>query len=380
MDVRLDSFGVLQVEPTDLCNLRCAMCNPQLERPGGPHGVPGGFMELDLFERIFDDLRATDCHFDHVILQWMGDPSLHPELPRMVGVAADRLLGRVKYLRVDTNGVTLDPHRIDALIEAWLPSSAMPLLLVFSLDAVNPATYTRVKGKDALRRVGRNIRHLVDRRAALPGGELPLNIQLQFVLQEGNAQEVGAFVNYWERFLTCRRAGPGGPRGHDEIMIKRLSVAAGGPGQAAADRLYDRSVREQGVRPRKGPPCAIEVWQDRPWEHDDEVHDAPRGPCPGAWMTPVIRHDGQLTVCCVDVDGRLALGDLGRHGFRELWEGPQASALRLDHVQGAFDLHPTCSSCGGINWYGLPPETVHAWLDAQGRLDLWPVYQQRMLS
>ncbi len=378
MDVALDSFGVLQVEPTDLCNLACRMCLPQLDRPGRVHGIPGGFMELDLFRRIFDDLAATDCRFDHVILQWMGDPALHPRLPELVGIAASRLRGRCQYLRVDTNGVLLDPQRIDALVDAWLPSRELPLLVVFSLDAATPGTYAQVKGGDHLARVQRNIRHLVDRRARIPGDDVRLNLQLQFVLQPGNAHEVGAFVSYWERFLACRQGGPRGQRGYDEIMVKRLSVAAGGPGQAAADRLYDRSVREQGVVARRGAPCAVELWQDRPWEHDDEQQATPRGPCPGAWMTPVIRHDGQLTVCCVDVGGRLALGNLAEQGFRTLWEGARAQQLRLDHVQGFFDRHSTCDHCGGIAWYGFPAATVHAWLVRMDRLDLWPAYRERM--
>ena len=118
--------------------------------------------------------------------------------------------------------------------------------------------------------------------------------------------------------------------------------------------------------------------EDRPWEHDDEQQASPRGPCPGAWMTPVIRHDGQLTVCCVDVGGQLALGNLAEHGFRELWEGAQADALRMDHVQGRFERHSTCAHCGGIAWYGFAPETVRAWLERAGRPDLWDPYQARM--
>ncbi len=378
MDVSLDSYGVLQVEPTDLCNLRCAMCTPQLHGAGRVHGVQGGTMDPALFRSIFDDLEASDCHFDHVILQWMGDPSLHPQLPGLVGHAARRLQGRASYLRVDTNGITLDPPRMDALVNAWLPWSQLPLLLVFSLDACSRDTYARVKGRDQLQRVQRNIRHLVDRRAALAQPQLPLNIQLQFVLQQQNAHEVGSFVRSWQHFLACRRAGPGGPRGHDEIMIKRLSVAAGGPGPAAAARRYDRSVREQGVRASSGPPCAVVLWEDRPWERDDEIHEGPRGPCPGAWMTPTVRHDGQLTVCCVDLRGQLALGSLAERGFTALWEGERATALRLAHLRGELSAWPTCAACGGINWYGFPPATVKAWLQARGRSELWPVYAQRM--
>jgi hypothetical protein len=37
-----------------------------------------------------------------------------------------------------------------------------------------------------------------------------------------------------------------------------------------------------------------------------------------------------------------------------LWDGPQATQLRLDHLAGRFD--GVCAGCGGINWYQLTDE------------------------
>jgi len=371
VDVSLDSFGVLQVEPTDICNLSCAMCSPQRENPGQVHGVPGGMMSLDGFRQLLDGLLRDDCRFDHVILQWMGDPALHPQLPRMVGMAAARLKGRAGYLRLDTNGLALGPRRAQALLQAWQPHSALPLLVVYSLDAISRDTYAQVKGADGLQRALRNIRALADGRKRL--GLSGPNIQLQLVVQEGNAHEVGRFVRYWQAFLACR-----GGDYHDEILLKRLSVAAGGAGQAAANRLYERSLREQGVRAQQGPPVSVVTWERRPWERDDETWEGPRGPCPGPWMTPVLRFDGQLTACCVDLRGQLALGNVGERGFRQLWEGERALELRLAHVRGELGQFPLCQGCGGINWYGFPAQTVREWLQSVGREELWEAYRKRM--
>ena len=92
----------------------------------------------------------------------------------------------------------------------------------------------------------------------------------------------------------------------------------------------------------------VEIWQDRPWQNDD-AHSGPRTACPGLWLTPVIRHDGHLMMCCADLQGELDLGSLDEHGFRSLWDGEKATAMRLAHLEGRFE--GVCGGCGGINWY-----------------------------
>ena len=163
-----------------------------------------------------------------------------------------------------------------------------------------------------------------------------------------------------------------------EILLKRLHVGGGSTGQAAADRRYDATIRQQGIQPRRGGPADIVLWQDRPWQEDDEQVVPVRQPCPALWMTPVIRWDGQLTVCCADLQGRMALGSLARHGFRALWQGERATALRLAHIQGDLSQLPVCAHCGGINWYQTPPAVVHDTLTRAGRGDLWPAYRRRV--
>jgi len=350
MDASLHHFGVLQIEPTDVCNLSCTMCAPHHEGWAQIHGVPKGRMDLDLYRRIVDGLADEECRFDHVIFQWLGDPSLHPDLEEMVAHAQDRLGDLVNYLRIDTNAITLTPSRMDRLVEVYARRPEVPLLLVFTIDAVTAATYERVKGQDALLRVRKHVRHLLRRRAEL-SGEVNLNVELQFVLQPGNAHEAGDFIAYWSDFLACQ----GASSGHTDIMIKRLSVGAGGPGQLEADELYERSCTEQGIRAEVREHVEVKVWERRPWE-STAGNEAKRQPCPGLWMTPVIRHDGHLMMCCADLGGELDLGSLDEAGFRTLWEGPAALKKRVDHIEGRFE--GVCADCGGINWYTTTNEVV----------------------
>ena len=333
--------GVLQIEPTDMCNLRCKMCAPHAEGWDQIHAIPKGSMDMVLYESIIDGLVRDDCRFDHIIFQWLGDPSLHPQLPRMLQLAAQKLVGRVGYLRVDTNAIRLPPARMDQLLDA--ASDEVPLLLVFTIDAHTSETYKVVKGVDALARVRANIRHLVRRRSAL---NVPVNIQLQFVVQDGNAHEAGDFLGYWSDLLSCQ----GGSQWHDELMFKRLSVGGGTTGQAAADRLYEDTMARFNIEAGVVGGVHVHVWTARPWQNDDE-NSGPRTACPGLWLTPVIRHDGQLMMCCADLRGELKLGSLANRGFRELWDGEKATQHRMKHLSGRFE--GICGSCGGINWYRL---------------------------
>jgi MoaA/NifB/PqqE/SkfB family radical SAM enzyme len=358
LDVALDNFGVLQVEPTDHCNLKCRMCAPHHDGWEQVHGVAKGFMDLELYRRVVQGLADEDCRFDHLIFQWLGDPSLHPQLEEMVAIAQDHLVGRVNYLRIDTNAIVLTPARMERLVEVYSRCPELPLLVVFTLDAVTEATYADVKGADALARVRRNVRHFIMQRARLPK-DARLNVQLQFVVQDGNAEELGDFVAYWSDVLRCHGQG----RGYSEIMVKRLSVGAGGEGQRAADDLYERACREQQITEERREHVHIKVWNRRPWESTVE-QPGPRQACPGLWATPVIRHDGTLMMCCADLPGELALGSLAEHSFRELWEGDVALKRRLDHIEGRFE--GACATCGGINWYKTTPEVIAHTLEQAG--------------
>lgn len=358
MDRLPQHMGVLQIELTDLCNLSCSMCAPHHEGWATVHGIPKGKMDFAVYEAIVGRLAAEDCRFDHIIFQWLGDPSLHSRLEDMLALAQERLGDRVGYLRVDTNAITLTPARMDRLVELYARHPQVPLLLVFTLDAATPETYRRVKGQDALERVRRNVRRLLMQRARLDLEDVRLNVELQFVLQEGNAHELGQFVRYWERTLACY-----GGKGHSDLMIKRLSVGAGGAGQQAADALYQRRVAEEGLRAFRSDHLELKLWESSPWE---KAEPGPRQACPGLWLTPVIRHDGHLLMCCADLSSQMDLGPVHESGFRALWEGEQADGYRTAHLKGRFEELEACRDCGGIQWYDLPMTLVDATLERTG--------------
>ena len=332
---------------------------------------------------VLDDLRDHRFELDHLIFQWLGEPTLHPELEEMVVEAGEKLVGLVDYLRVDTNAVALTPARVDKLFGLLdrrnSGAQRPPLLLVFSLDAVTAETYRRVKGRDRFHQVMANIDALLRRRGEMEGDDPGINTQFQFVLQPENHDEVGEFVRHWDETLARGRNGIG----FNEVMIKRLSAGTGGPRQHQLDELYDGAVKRFDLVPRDANHMHLRVWNERTWGDGDRIPDEGEGkadlpvegaitrpPCPAPWKTPVIRWDGQLMVCCADVDGAIAVGNVSEDGFVKLFNGPEMTRIRLAHLTGKLGRLPFCQACGGFTYYELSEEQIRAYLKSVGRLDL----------
>ncbi len=262
--------GVLQIEPTDFCNLTCPMCHPQQGFRPNLHGdLLKGYMDTALFRQIIDGIAASDVCFDHVIFQWLGDPSLHPELFEMLAYALDHIADRVGYFRIDTNAVLMGPDRIEQLVEAYSRHPLTPVLMVFSLDAITRETYRKVKGRDFFDRVMDNIACFLQRRGQLEFDSINLNAEFQFVLQKANHLEVKDFIGFWDR--TCAEGRNG--VGYNDIMVKRIAVGTGGTKQHEADRLYADTIRRFGIEPFDAEHIHLKLWMERAWEE----HDDPEG-------------------------------------------------------------------------------------------------------
>ena len=163
--------------------------------------------------------------------------------------------------------ILLDEARMLSLLMS--ATGSVPLLLVASIDAYSLDAYKTVKGFDRLTIVRKNIRRLLRFRREL---QSPVNLQLQFVVQDGNAQEAQAFLSYWLDTLHCYGTGD---LWHDEIMFKRLSVDGGAQGQQKADDLYEKSILQQGFCNEVIDGVQIQVWERQPWQSTNRSNQYP---------------------------------------------------------------------------------------------------------
>src|SRR4051795_2840221 len=127
------------LETTNRCNLLCTTCPRTYEEL-----EPPADMSWELFTSIVDQIP----NLQRAVLQGVGEPMLVKNLPKMVRY----LKARGTYVLFNTNGTVLNQRNGRALIDAGLDE------LRVSLDAANPKTYLKVRGKNYFERILRNVK------------------------------------------------------------------------------------------------------------------------------------------------------------------------------------------------------------------------------
>jgi uncharacterized radical SAM superfamily Fe-S cluster-containing enzyme len=124
------------VEITSNCNLKCPMCFAE-SGPGGKH------VDFATYTRMVDRLVQLEGVAD--VLQISGgEPTLHPDLVRMVRYAYEQ---PIAVVMVNTNGIRL-AHDL-GLVEALAPM-ADRLEIYLQFDGLREQTYTVLRGEELL--------------------------------------------------------------------------------------------------------------------------------------------------------------------------------------------------------------------------------------
>jgi len=241
----------LNIELTDHCNLKCAMCDQAIV-DGSPHGTPRGHMSREVWEGILDSLEGFDEEV-HISAFWLGEPLVHPGFAELLPLAfarnADNRLFR--DLKVHTNGVLLEGARLDAVLDCATRTDQAPDTFSFvhcSLEAARAETYRAIKGADSYDRVVGNLLAFLDARAAR--GQAFPKLTVAFIVTEANASEAEAFLAQWRghfeaRGLEYQVAADWPPRARDTIYFRRLNTEH----QAAATALHERVIARLGLSP-----------------------------------------------------------------------------------------------------------------------------------
>ncbi|RME56402.1 MAG: radical SAM/SPASM domain-containing protein, partial [Deltaproteobacteria bacterium] len=231
-------------------------------------------------------------------LHYIGEPTLHPDLPRFVATAA--ATGRLS-VGLSTNGIALTPPLARALIAAGLER------LDLSLDAADRETYRRIRGRDRFDLVERNLHALLALRKA-QGSHLP-RIALQIVTLPENREAGARILERWREALS------------PTDFVKTITPAT----FAGQIDLPD------GSKPAPSPP---EGGASPGTSHCRWIH-----------AHAVILWDGTMSVCPNDYEGIHAMGNVGEATIAALWNGPRFAAFRRLHATGGITPEMLCHRC-----------------------------------
>jgi len=206
----------------------------------------------------------------------------------------EKILDRIKYINdalpntevvIYTNGNLLTADKARKLLELSIGG------IVFSLNASNEQKYAELMGLDYKKTVA-NIRRFLEIRKE-KGKPTPVCAS---IIGEGvnSREELRDFKKQWSA------------EGMDVMAVPFKNWAA-----------------------KLGEPTNVNT------------------PCFRALEQMTILWDGRVSLCCMDNEGEVILGDTKENTIREIWNGERAKSVRKAHLEGLRQTLPLCNVCTG---------------------------------
>jgi len=319
----------LQLEPVGQCNLRCRMCPIQFRTDGPPHGPPA-FMDFATFTRLVDQFPALE----HLQLQGLGEPMMHPRFFDMVSYAVRRGV----RVSTNTNLTLLTEPRAERCVTSGLAE------LHASLDGATPETYEFIRVRAKFDRVLANLRGLVAAKRRL--GSATPRVRMVVVAMRLNLHEFPALVRLAH------------DAGIDSVFVQHLCHDFGEAGLPAQYRPMRAFVDEQTLlhedpeRVRRyfaeARQVAAELGVDLRLPRTEPVPHPPGTPgrerCDWPWSGAYVSYDGLAMPCCmVATPDRVNFGSMAAAGADAVWNGAAYDAFR-DRLS-SDDPPDVCRSC-----------------------------------
>lgn len=276
--------AVVQIEPTNICNLKCPLCPASEEAGDRRHG----FMSYEMFDRILEELGDT---LIAVYLYSWGEPFLSRDIFRMIEACTSR---NIRTL-IPTNGQILQSRE-----EALAVVDAGLSVLIIAFDGSTQEIYERYRKGGDVAKVKR-CAALIEEAKRMRKSRYPYTV-LRTVVTRDNQDDLTNLES------ASRELGVN--------MFSTKSVGCKPADEAFRDfeptRASLRRFAYEGEARRVAP--AIE--------------------CIFPFRQPTIKWDGMVVGCEFDYEVESSWGKVGDQVFTEIWNGPEARDLRRRILRG----------------------------------------------
>lgn len=279
---------LIAVEPTNRCNLRCALCltgKGELKRPKGD-------MSLKEFRKIIDQLEEGIAY---LVLYNLGEPLLNSEIYQMVKYAKKKRI----FVRLSTNGDFYGKENIKNLINCGIDE------LVISLDCASSKTYARYKRSDSFERVIKNVQSIIKER----GNRLKPFIDLQLLVTRDTEEEISKFKEIVSSL------------GADKALIKTLRVN------------FPYTPPDRSFLPK-----------NNRYIRKAYRSNSKNGICYRPWISTLILWNGSVVPCCFDMEGDYVLGNVTNMSFQQIWNNEKYISFRKQILEETNQI-PLCKEC-----------------------------------
>ncbi|HXS94935.1 MAG TPA: radical SAM protein [Candidatus Limnocylindrales bacterium] len=265
------------VETTAKCNLYCPMC------PRETHKQPKADMDGEVFRKLVSQSKGSA---EHMMLIGLGEPFMDPAIFDRIEFCHEHSVSSL----LSTNGTFLDEKLAARILDSPLEQ------ITLSFDGAKKETFEFYRKGAKFEKVRDNFVRFARMKHERHS---KLQVVVQMVKMEGNADEVPDFLAFWN-------AVPG----IDQIRIKEDETNLMRPdaGHAAGE-----------------------------WSH----------PCHYLWRGPMyVKQNGDVYPCCQSymLDGA-PVGNIADAPLEEIWNSGGMQKLRVLHSTGRAGEIDMCARC-----------------------------------
>jgi radical SAM protein with 4Fe4S-binding SPASM domain len=271
----------LDIETTNVCNLKCPMC-PRTIMVERDEFSPLGLMTREDYASIIDQGIAHGVK--SIKLNYLGEPMAHKDVVWQVEYAKQK---GVLDVMMNSNATLLRPKVAEDLLKAGLDN------LFVSFDAVSPDLF-------ADRRVGTSVGRVIDNLynfIKLKDVRYPhVQVRVSMVMYKEN--------KWLEQFEGLK------------IMWRDLVDAVG------YGFYVERAPEAQGDYPE-----VTGFWCAQPFQR------------------MFLKYNGNVTICCVDDKDEVVVGDWHKDPLYDIWNGERYKEIRRLHASGNYYDMAMCRKC-----------------------------------
>lgn len=286
---------MLQIEPTNRCNLQCPLC------PAGTNRLERERRDLRLgeFKAIIDDME--DYLLFLILWEW-GEPFMHPQLPEIISYAHER---DIKTLTSTNAHFLHDEEYLKRILQSGLTT------LIVAIDSLEQERYEVYRKKGNLSKALDGLERLVRLKKELKSKTL---INLRMVIMKQNEHELPKIRNFAKKV------------GVDIFTVKTLNPSCGLDSEDSllvpADPKYRRYEYKPGTFERVR----------------EDTH------CRKMWFMCSISANGDVVPCGYDYTCKLKVGNINERPLSQLWNSEEAYNLRKK-LYDQKDFIPICREC-----------------------------------
>ncbi len=281
----------IEIEPTNVCNLRCPLCSTGVEAKTRKKTM----LTLENFKKLIDEIKDTTLL---LALQNWGEPTLVPDLPKMIKYAAEAGI----WTHISTN---FSIKYTDEFLESFIKSGLGRLKI--DIDGTTQEVYEKYRVNGNLQMVIDNTRKAIAIKKKY-NLKYPI-IQARMIVTKKNEHQIEDFKKLAKELEV------------DEMELGNIQL---------------------------NPSTAADEWLPK---DENYVYKTYRGehrttPCHWPWSGMVVNSDGGVTPCTIVDDPNTDFGNVFRDNIMHIWNNDYYVSSRTTWTKGAKRTKTTiCNIC-----------------------------------